>query len=1147
MTAFRVNWEKLCTSLDGADGDDCQPLFDDWEKVFSKILIILKSTLHVGQSREENEFGQRLARISLQTSNSLLEILNREDSNHIISPSLDREKTHFISSLINQINLIRTTIGAVIAESNIVVAVEKTPNDEGTEIFRSWDGTSKQQILINCIKDQCLPLGQYYIIHKRNEQLPWSSINEMVYQSIISYLKAGEIKQVESILIGLGLDYNFLLKYILEYTFTDKLRSLLINRLNSEDQLIYERLCLIEKVNEPLQLRLSLSCVRSVKSSYQGDLLTYGIFQENSKNRTSCLKVVEPSQIWSYLVKTNRINLLKMWITRYYDNAKTGDSQDGTVFSAKITQSMIDQLIIDGQDYLRESTLSSLGNYGIFSSSELDNMPLLIRRLFRSCPAEKTGILTGFADHPLFNKTTMISYQQFHKQFIEYCAENSLYQILYWSYVQNEFQVNLEKCSIDPKMGNLLQRFKTWNEDPLKDYHTLNSILEVSRYLYDLKSPVNLQSLLDADLGKLAILASQFAPKGTLSFLTASPDELWFAEKDSLLKAMEKNYPLLYLATVSMKELNLPFLPMQGSEFPSIYTLLNETIDLDITRLFTWQTTNNYRISNDSTILGELPHFSHPKLVGLGLKANLTFIYHLKRGRPFEAFTRWMSTKSTLPSPKKIDLVCKRAALLAFYNCTSLEMTSACVTFFELFKINSTNFRLHLAIGNLIMTHAGKYLGLETKAQSIELGNVLRKAYYHNEKGAITHLMELLLTSFTKKYGENECTMDECVEYQLAISFSNHYKLDLPLTYLNKCIDCNDWLMFTVYSQFYEYPKEIVCKLLTTFSGCITEHLEKAFSSSMVTSERKSPQSIVRRRVTESRDTLYSRLGLLKTPTNTRSIPPNVQQQLAVSPEDDRASVISETDLSNLETVSVTSSSMIGDLQENLEFDPESPPKDLFNLILTCQRFHPSEPGKSLLNASIALVNPIPALIAASLYSNSENDSVFSTFDCFCCWLHSSFQMPDDKSIRPSSNSILWNQQDFNTLIQSALQVPSNFIVFRNALRIFSLPNSPLIDLVQFFIEFLVEKDYYESVKKLKTFQVCLWNYKKPVDSRGLLSSKAWMEETSVIILSSGLKAADSEYELHILLRHLDFARLQSSFDEESKYCLEKKVKSIVY
>uniref|UniRef100_T1KZF7 Spatacsin C-terminal domain-containing protein n=1 Tax=Tetranychus urticae TaxID=32264 RepID=T1KZF7_TETUR len=1131
VEAFKVNWEKLCSSKDGVEDEVCHSLFDDWEKVFSKILIILKTNLHGNQSPEEKEFGRRLARISLQTSNSLLEILSQEETNLFINASLDREKVYFINSLINQINLIRNTIGAVINPKETVVS---DVNPQHDNIFVNWSGMSKQHILINCIKEQCLPLGQYYIIHKMKEDLTWSTINETALRAILNHLKANELNQAENIISGLGFDHKFVIKFVLEHSFLEKLRFILVQKLNQDDHLPYERLTLIERVNEPFHLKLSFSCIKAVKPINQGDLLTYGIFQENVVNRTSCIKVVEPHQIWSYLVKTNRCNLLLMWINRYFGNYKTNDFQDGSVFSSKISQQMIDELVSDGQDHLRESTLSALGNFGVFSSYEMIDMQLLIRRLFRSCHSERTGTLTGFKDHPLFNKTTMITYDKFHQRFIEYCADNSLHQILYWSYVQNEFQVDLEKCTIDKKLKNLLPGIKTWNEDPLKDYFTMNSILEVARYLFDLETPVNLQSLLDNHLGKLAILASQFAPKGTLSFLGASKDELWYAKKESLLPAMEKHYPLLFLAIKSIKELNLPSISSPGSEFPSIYTLLNNTIILDVTRLFSWQTTNHFRNTNDPTILGELPHFSHPKLVGLGLKANLTFIYHLKKGRPFEAFTRYMQNKTQRPSPKKIEIVCKRAALLAFYNCTSLEITSACVTFLELFKLNSANLRLHLAIGYLIMSHAGKYLGLETKNQSIELGNLLRKAYYHSEKGAITHIMELLLTSFSRKYPEGECTIDECVEYQLAISFSNQYKLDLPLNFLNKCIDNGDWLMFTVYAQFYEYPKEVICKQLNSFSGCIPEHLEKAFSSSMVTSEKKSSQSIVRRRVTESRDTLYSRLGLLKTATAQRQAPRQVStptMPLAVSPDDDRSSVISETDL---ETASVASSSMIGDLPESPDFDPDSPPKDLFNLVLTCQRYHPTEPGRSLLLASLSLSNPIPALIAASLYSNSENESVYSIFDCFCCWLHSSFSL-DFKPRSPSSyNSIIWNQQDFNAMIQNALQVSSNFLVFRNGLRIFAAPNNPLSDLIQYFIEFLVEKDYYDSVKKLKTFQECLWNYKKDQDDRGLLSSKAWIEETSIIILSNGLKAVDCEFELNILLRHLDFARLQSSFDEQT-------------
>jgi len=111
--------------------------------------------------------------------------------------------------------------------------------------------------------------------------------------------------------------------------------------------------------------------------------------------------------------------------------------------------------------------------------------------------------------------------------------------------------------------------------------------------------------------------------------------------------------------------------------------------------------------------------------------------------------------------------------------------------------------------------------------------------------------------------------------------------------------------------------------------------------------------------------------------------------------EDENASVFSETDLVNAETISVISSSVAADFSEFPKFDMSNLPKDLFTVILNCQRTASLEPWKSLLSASVILSNPVLSLLASSLYIEEAENIMF---DSFCCWLLASIDLPTKDS-----------------------------------------------------------------------------------------------------------------------------------------------------
>lgn len=653
-----------------------------------------------------------------------------------------------------------------------------------------------------------------------------------------------------------------------------------------------------------------------------------------------------------------------------------------------------------------------------------------------------------------------------------------------------------------------------------------------SNFLNDLDKPLNIQSFLGKGFDELANLASQFSPRGTLSSLQSNKNDLWFEDQELFLKTIRNNYPILYKAISKIEDC----IVSQGkelNEMPTLYDLLIDSIPLDVRRMFCWQQLNRHKLDDDNTFQ-DLPHFSHPELVQIyGLQIDLTYTYFLEKGRPFEAYLSIVNSTGFPIPGEKVHKLCKKAIKLAFDSPSNTEIAAACVTFLQFFRQDTTTFRLHLAVGYLIITYSAKFLGLEEKSQSCELGRLLKRALFDKEDRAVKHLIELVSTSYGQKYSNKGCSVDELVAYQIAIDFCKLYKIDLPVSFLNKCLELGDWLTFTVFAQYYEYPREVIIKQLASFSGCIPEHLEKAFSSPMVTSERVGAQPIIGRRVTESRDTLYTRLGLVKSMAIRKSSSPsNLQTSnnyLATSAEDDRSSVMSE----DVETASIASSSMTVDFASGIELDADNPPKDFFNLVLVCQKSYPTQPSKSLLASSIILNNPIPALIAASLpVFTNEFEPPYSSFDCFCCWLFASFDMPvKNRRLTDESNQIIiWSQSELTTLLQSALLISNNYIVLKNGLYLFSRGESPLLFLTDFLIDYLVEKDYHNSITKLEQFKECLETLRRPLVCGDVLSQKSWIEQTCATIICASLEATDSLYELNILLSHLDFLKISNYF-----------------
>jgi hypothetical protein len=707
-------------------------------------------------------------------------------------------------------------------------------------------------------------------------------------------------------------------------------------------------------------------------------------------------------------------------------------------------------------------------------------------------------------------------------------------------------------CSIDHSFIDLLKASINCSQNPTNE-QILANILLTAQYIYSLEGPVTIKSLMFSDsMAYLALIASTYSSLNVSDICDEKSDDLLGdcdASKQSIANVFKTQYPILYHSLSECSKSD--FQNELNYEQPTIYMLLKDSTPFDISKMFCWQSLNNSECNEDyitSMVFNELPHFSNTKLADLyGLKANMTFTYYLNQGRVVEAYNKFISNRKVLNS-KSMELACRRAALVAYNDTTNNHIAVACIVFQQLLSGESKQTLLHLSVANIVMSFAADFLSLNVKQQQIELSNLLKRSHYYSDKRAAEKLLQLTVAAISRKYKNfMNIQIEECFDWKIAVKFAKLHKLDLPLDFLTKCAASDNWLIFTIFSQIHEYPKDSVFIALKKFNNeCISDHLNKAFQSShIIVSENVNIESSSRilnrtegRKNTSAkhlRNVLYSKIGLSKTtelPDNSRNPRPSIRS--STSPvENDNISIASETDYNAVETISVISSSNMSEDEDMLKFNAENAPKDLFQIILNCQTDSSYDARKPLMYSSIPLSNPILCLIACSVNCEFEN---FKTFSTFSCWLLASVDFEIRKQFcnkLSDFDPLNWSTDENYQMLDLITRDIKSYFIFLKGLKLFNLQITPLIDLLNFMINFFCEKNYYE-VQSLKSFQDNLWKYEEPNNSNNIFFTKEWIQNASVLILTNALKNAKN-HELIILLRHYDFARIQGSFTPDSK------------
>ncbi|RWS07920.1 spatacsin-like protein [Dinothrombium tinctorium] len=1138
VEAFRINWNRNCeqSALDFSVSvvKDYIVLFNQWIYIFQKVLSIVNATLKQNVSSSDKNFGVKLAKVSLQTCNKLLSTLAKEPE----SDELKVEKNVFVTELSKIIEKIRAVVKAEKQYAVITSKSRKKFDDQ----YNQWQNLTVKDIVLNAIKESCLPLALYHL--KSTDRVSgWIEIVQVIFNEATAAFDKNNFARASELLTQIGLPVSDTVYDVFSNAFSASLRSFLYPKLEKPQNILFREKQLLELLNifesifKDFDLTFNANLLKKLDNYRIQNILLIPIRENKDEElQEKASKFLSPKIVWQCLVANHETDLLLKWVKMANQNLNTSHFP----FYWNINGEMLNYVYNNCDDeFLKEIIFNQAAAKGYFCEEELKFINVTIKRLLRCGSEEASAIILDSPCHPL-KSVKSYSFSDFQQKVIDNALQNNLYQFLYWFLNRENSKHLLKTSNINSSVKDLLQTYITWNEDPYDCSSIFAAILMTAKHVYSLQTPINIQKLLDRGLSQLAVLALQYSHTGLLGAIDANPEQLTYANRNSFSTSLKDNYPLLYQALMNIlhsSESDVFF----TQDSPTIYSLLKNTTNFDISKLFCWQSTNHLRNNEGTCAFTEVPSFSDSKLAALyGFKANLTYLYYLNKGRPLEAYCRFLSEKGLCS--KNIESARKKASLLAFYNCTERSITAACVIFVELLKNESSSLRLHLNAASLIMSYSAHFVAFEPKNQMQELGNLLKKARYHDNKRAASKIIQLIVAAFNRKYGsDDKPTIEECFEYKVAIELSKFYRLEAPTEFLLKCAQADDWLLFSVFAQMYDFPSNEIFKLLSTARSdgfnnkCIAEHLSKAFQSSHLlhssTGKERDILEVKSRKPSKDtsamyyRNTLFQRIGVKRKIENPNSLSPNTRQRAL---EDDRSSTHSDYD--NIETLSIVSGSVYSEYFEGITFDLQNPPKDLFNLLLTCQKCNPIDPWKPLLASTITLNNPIPALIAASMQNDFD---VNNMFDCFCCWLFASCDYPSKPLTNFSDACVTWSQNDFLAFIKNALIVPENYNIFKTGLHLFHLLENPLTDLVDFFIDFLVEKEFYSCVKKLKSFQEKLWNYEEPNEVKFLLNSKKLIEETSVAILCCSLKATSTSYQLLILLRHLEFSRLQSSFSKD--------------
>ncbi|XP_048188243.1 spatacsin [Perognathus longimembris pacificus] len=531
-------------------------------------------------------------------------------------------------------------------------------------------------------------------------------------------------------------------------------------------------------------------------------------------------KSYSPEALWRYLTARHDWLSITLW-TGEFQSLENDVSLENKW--PLLTVDIIDQNTCCN-NYMRNEILDKLARNGIFLPSELEDFELFLLRLSRI-----GGVIQDSL--PVQNYQSKEGWD-FRSHFIRYCLEHGLQLLLY---------VYLDYYKLSPENCPCLEKKELHEAYPWFEF--LVQCRQVSSNLTDPKlvfqaSLANAQILIPTNQASvssmlleghtlLALATTMYAPGGVSQVVQNEENESYLKKVDpQLLKMALTPYPKL--KTALFPQCTSP------SVLPpdiTLYHLIQSLSPFDPGRLFGWQSANTLSIGDTQS---HLPHFSSPELVNkYALMERLNFTYYLYHGRPSFAFGTFLVQeliKSKAPK-QLIQQVGKDVYMLGLSSFHIPSVGAACICFLELLGLDSLKLRVDMKVANIIVGYRCRNEASQYTITRESLAEKLSKLA-DGEKATTEELLVLLEESTWNSIQQQEIkrlSSESSSQWALVVQFCRLHDLKLSTAYLIECAKENDWLLFIVHSQQYNYHPEEVESLLQYFSPVLHDHLRLAF------------------------------------------------------------------------------------------------------------------------------------------------------------------------------------------------------------------------------------------------------------------------------------------------------------------------------
>uniref|UniRef100_A0A0P4W2S9 Spatacsin C-terminal domain-containing protein n=1 Tax=Scylla olivacea TaxID=85551 RepID=A0A0P4W2S9_SCYOL len=655
-----------------------------------------------------------------------------------------------------------------------------------------------------------------------------------------------------------------------------------------------------------------------------------------------------------------------------------------------ITQAMVD--LLKATDPFSDLLLNLLAQRGVFASEERASAPALVRRLQVSGAMPAVRNLGG--EHPC-----QTFGRDIHRTVLQHMTAKGL-PLPAYDYASDFSPEGMEDVE-GPAWARMVQPFMNLLE--VKDRQAVFRACLTNLQVVVEHCHSSQEVLLPAFLTML------YAPSYTLKdFLDLEGDRPTSGQQGSdgeveqlcgllvqhsltprqVVEGLVESFP--YLHKVFQKE-------ESNSADVTVYDLLSGAVPFDLTRLFTFQEHNRHGYDEQT----KLPCWSDEELVSQhGIHHNLDATYYLREGRPTYACASLLaaSLSSTTPSSKaRLEDFRNKVYGVALSSWPDRSVCSACVAVLLMAGLDAEMLRVILTSAYLIYSvrtswrgrlSQEKKKGHESLVES-DISCVLQQlCAVDTRMEAAATLLEMLEASVilsasdrlldTKgthgpsdllasgmplspvvetlgKVFQDALTQQQvqtmCEGTRLCVEFALLYSLPWPCKLLTKLAEADQWVIFLVLVQVFNFPKMEVLKAAESFSVVsLREHMTLAISHVCYYKKRTERMG---RSARSKRSALYAKIGIKSREGSPSSSQSGDERGRSSSPSDVDASTVDDA-------MSLTTT------ETNLDLGVDTwlakNPKDLFSVLMQCH-LQENPPGE-LITAAAALGLPVLASFA---------------------------------------------------------------------------------------------------------------------------------------------------------------------------------------